>query len=90
MRDIYKHAQRVIAWLGPADEHSPIAIAMLGELADCVDFTNKEDDILDNRITFKPDKKDVKDVYRDALVQASTYHQDLKLMSLCDSASKPT
>ncbi|KAF5566074.1 heterokaryon incompatibility het-6 [Fusarium napiforme] len=41
MRDIYKHAQCVIAWLGPADEHSPIAIAMLGELADCVDFTNE-------------------------------------------------
>ncbi|KAM0443851.1 hypothetical protein ACHAQK_002597 [Fusarium lateritium] len=56
MRDIYKHAQRVIAWLGPADEHSPIAIAMLQELADCVDFTNEEDDILDNRIRFKLDK----------------------------------
>ncbi|EMT69718.1 Heterokaryon incompatibility protein 6, OR allele [Fusarium odoratissimum] len=190
MRDIYKHAQRVIAWLGPADEHSPIAIAMLQELADCVDFTNEEDDILDNRIRFKPDKydflmrrhpdnshdwskpmpfsdrqwqalvslisrswfrrlwvrqeillagkdtiilvgndsmpwlhfrtaieiiaakrealagkvdihimvdeidvdyrKDVKDVHRDALVRASTYHQNLKLMSLCDSASEPT
>ncbi|KAI8410834.1 hypothetical protein FOFC_10693 [Fusarium oxysporum] len=203
MRDIYKHAQRVIAWLGPADEHSPIAIAMLQQIADCVDFTNEEDDILDNRIRFKPDKcdfimrrhpdnsydwskpmpfsdrqwqalislisrswfrrlwvrqeillagrdtiilagndsmpwlhfrsaidiiaakrealagkvteprdrvfallglaeggftseidvdyrKDVKDVHRDALVRASTYHQNLKLMSLCDSASEPT
>ncbi|KAG6978031.1 Heterokaryon incompatibility protein 6, OR allele [Fusarium oxysporum f. sp. conglutinans] len=58
MRDIYKHAQRVIAWLGPADEHSPIAIAMLQQIADCVDFTNEEDDILDNRIRFKPDKCD--------------------------------
>ncbi|KAG5767748.1 hypothetical protein H9Q72_004512 [Fusarium xylarioides] len=56
MRDIYKHAQRVIAWLGPADEHSSIAITMLQELADCVDFTNEEDDILDNRMRFKPDK----------------------------------
>ncbi|CZR39281.1 uncharacterized protein FPRO_05527 [Fusarium proliferatum ET1] len=35
-------------------------------------------------------RKDVKDVHRDALVRASTYHQDLKLMSLCDSASEPT
>ncbi|EWG42535.1 hypothetical protein FVEG_04311 [Fusarium verticillioides 7600] len=35
-------------------------------------------------------RKDVKDVRRDALVRASTYHQDLKLMSLCDSASEPT
>ncbi|KAF5594051.1 heterokaryon incompatibility protein [Fusarium subglutinans] len=58
MRDIYKHAQRVIAWLGLADEHSPIAIAMLQELAECVDFTNEEDDILNNRIRFKPDKYD--------------------------------
>ncbi|KAI7758748.1 hypothetical protein LZL87_012254 [Fusarium oxysporum] len=58
MRDIYKHAQRVIAWLGPADEHSPIAIAMLQELADCVDFTNEEDDVLGNRIRFKSAKYD--------------------------------
>jgi hypothetical protein len=35
-------------------------------------------------------RKDVKDVHRDALVRASAYHQDLKLMSLCDSASEPT
>ncbi|KAG7416902.1 hypothetical protein Forpe1208_v005389 [Fusarium oxysporum f. sp. rapae] len=58
MRDIYKHAQRVIAWLGPADEHSPIAIAMLQELADCVDFTNEDDDVLGNRIRFKSAKYD--------------------------------
>ncbi|KAF5238811.1 hypothetical protein FAUST_5314 [Fusarium austroamericanum] len=56
MRYIYQYAVFVIAWLGPADEHSPIAIAMLKELADCVDFTNEENDILDNRITFKKDK----------------------------------
>ncbi|KAF5566075.1 het-domain-containing protein [Fusarium napiforme] len=35
-------------------------------------------------------RKEVKDVHRDAFVRASTYHQDLKLMSLCDSASEPT
>ncbi|KAM0554072.1 hypothetical protein ACHAPJ_007147 [Fusarium lateritium] len=58
MRDIYKHAQCVIAWLGPTDEHSPIAIAMLQEIADCVDFTKEEEDILDNRIRFKPEKFD--------------------------------
>ncbi|KAF5646958.1 heterokaryon incompatibility 6 OR allele [Fusarium tjaetaba] len=58
MREIYKHAQRVIAWLGPADKHRPIAIAILEELANCVNFINKENDILDNRITFKPDKYD--------------------------------
>ncbi|KAF5023217.1 hypothetical protein F66182_4725 [Fusarium sp. NRRL 66182] len=56
MRDIYKHAQRVLAWLGPADEHSPVAVGMLQELADCVDFAKEEEDILDNRIRFKRDK----------------------------------
>ncbi|KAF4447201.1 hypothetical protein F53441_9248 [Fusarium austroafricanum] len=35
-------------------------------------------------------RKDVKDVHRDALVRASTYHQDPKLMAQCDSASEPT
>ncbi|KAK7229262.1 hypothetical protein V2G26_001432 [Clonostachys chloroleuca] len=58
MHDIYKYAQRVIAWLGTTDEHSPIAISMLQEIADCVDFTNEEDDILKYLITFKPDKVD--------------------------------
>ncbi|KAF4963629.1 hypothetical protein FSARC_8371 [Fusarium sarcochroum] len=56
MSDIYKNAQRAIAWLGPGDELSPIAIGMLQQLADCVDFTKEEEDILDNRITFKRDK----------------------------------
>lgn len=58
MRYIYKYAHRVVAWLGPADEHSPIAIALLQELADCIDFTNEEDDIMDNRVTFKKDSYD--------------------------------
>ncbi|KAJ4113932.1 hypothetical protein NW768_011462 [Fusarium equiseti] len=59
MRHIYKNAHRVVAWLGPADEHSPVAIALLQELADCVDFTDEENDIMDNRIKFKKDKYDL-------------------------------
>ncbi|RSL41762.1 hypothetical protein CEP53_012571 [Fusarium sp. AF-6] len=35
-------------------------------------------------------RKDVKDVHCDALVRASTYHENLKLLSLCDSVSEPT
>ncbi|VUC24067.1 unnamed protein product [Clonostachys rosea] len=35
-------------------------------------------------------KKDVKEVYRDALIDASVWHADLKLLSFCDSASEPT
>ncbi|KAF4982260.1 hypothetical protein FDECE_17549 [Fusarium decemcellulare] len=35
-------------------------------------------------------RKNVKDVHRDALVRASTYHGNLKLLALCDSASEPT
>ncbi|KAI9147003.1 Heterokaryon incompatibility protein [Paramyrothecium foliicola] len=35
-------------------------------------------------------KRDVKDVYRDALVRVSYWHQNLTLMSFCDSASAPT
>ena len=35
-------------------------------------------------------RKNIKDVHRDALVRASSYHEDLKLLSLCDSASEPT
>ncbi|CAJ0549782.1 Ff.00g033950.m01.CDS01 [Fusarium sp. VM40] len=58
MRDIYKYAQRVIAWLGPADGHSPIAIGLLQELADCIDFTKGDEDILNNRMTFKREKYD--------------------------------
>ncbi|KAL6918718.1 hypothetical protein FSST1_002744 [Fusarium sambucinum] len=56
MRYIYQYAKIVIAWLGPADEHSPIAIALLKELSDCVDYTDHDNDIMDNRIRFKKDK----------------------------------
>ncbi|KAG8355306.1 hypothetical protein FVEN_g6726 [Fusarium venenatum] len=35
-------------------------------------------------------RKNVRDVHRGALARASSYHQDLKLLSLCDSASEPT
>lgn len=35
-------------------------------------------------------RKNIKDVHRNALVLASTYHQDLKLLALCDSASEPS
>ncbi|RSL45070.1 hypothetical protein CEP51_016141 [Fusarium floridanum] len=58
MRHIYKYAQRVIAWLGPADQHSPMAMGMLQELADCVDFANEEEDMMNNRMSFKRDRMD--------------------------------
>ncbi|KAK2122111.1 hypothetical protein NOF04DRAFT_1197370, partial [Fusarium oxysporum II5] len=35
-------------------------------------------------------RKNIKDVYRNALVWASIYHKDLKLLSLCNSASELT
>lgn len=58
MCDIYKYAQRVIAWLGPADKYSQIAIHTLQELADCIDFTREEESTLANRIALKRDKMD--------------------------------
>lgn len=33
MHEIYKSCQRCLVWLGPADEHSPVALRVIGEIA---------------------------------------------------------
>ncbi|CAG9978688.1 unnamed protein product [Clonostachys byssicola] len=55
MGEIFKHAQRVIAWLGLADEYSHLAIQTLKQCADYIDFSNEEEAMLANKINLKPE-----------------------------------
>ncbi|KAK7217168.1 hypothetical protein V2G26_005171 [Clonostachys chloroleuca] len=55
MGEIFKHAQRVIAWLGLSDEHSHLAIQTLKQCADYIDFSNEEEAMLANKINLKPE-----------------------------------
>ncbi|CAH0054944.1 unnamed protein product [Clonostachys solani] len=53
MGEIFKHAQRVIAWLGLPDDHSHLAIQTLQQCADYIDFSNEEEAMLANKINLK-------------------------------------
>lgn len=53
MGDIFKHAWRVIAWLGPADHQSHLAIRTLAELADYIDFSSDGEDYPVNQVRLK-------------------------------------
>lgn len=55
MGAIFKYASRVIAWLGPADDHSRLAFRTLSEVAAYIDFTNWEQYYLNSIMRLKPD-----------------------------------
>lgn len=58
MGDIFARAQRVVAWLGPEDAESPLAIRTLKDLAANIDFTNHERDLMSYTIRAKPGAAD--------------------------------
>lgn len=59
MGHIYTYASRVIAWLGPADDQSRLAMRTLSELAAYIDFSNAERDLQVNQLHLKPETAEV-------------------------------
>lgn len=54
MGAIFKHASRVFAWLGPADDHSRLALCTLSEVAAYIDCTNWDQFDFSFKMPLKP------------------------------------
>ena len=58
MGDIFARARRVLAWLGPADAQSRLAIKTMAYLAANIDFSNYEDNLLTSVLRVWPGTPD--------------------------------